>query len=278
MTEQWYTERYDGAALQLEIHGRLHHEQSPWQLIEVFETTTFGRLLTLDGLVMLTSRDNFIYHEMMAHPALYSHARPQDVAIIGGGDCGVLQQVLRHDGVQRVVQVELDERVTRVAEQYFPELCSDNGDPRACLSFTDGIAWMETQPADALDVIILDTTDPVGQAARLFSEDYYRACFQALRPGGVLVVQSESPLFNQDLIGDIRRRMGAAGFTAVKTLHFPQYTYPSGWWSATLAGKDNDLEGFRKRDALNKGFVTHYYHAGMHAASQILPQFMLDGL
>jgi len=274
----WYTERYDGAALQLEIRQRLHRERSPWQLIEVFETTAFGRLLTLDGLVMLTSRDNFIYHEMMAHPALYSHPDPCDVAIIGGGDCGVLQQVLRHGEVQRVSQVELDERVTRVAEQYFPELCSDNGDPRARLLFTDGITWMERQPAAAFDIIILDTTDPVGQAARLFSEGYYRACFQALRPGGVLVAQSESPLFNLDLIRDIRRRMIAAGFEAVGTLHFPQMTYPSGWWSATLAGKANDLRGFRERDALRKGFATRYYHAGMHAASQALPQFMLEAL
>jgi len=137
---------------------------------------------------------------------------------------------------------------------------------------------MENQPAAAFDVIILDTTDPVGQAARLFSEDYYRACHRALRPGGVLAVQSESPLFNLDLIRDIRQRMGAAGFDAINTLQFPQYTYPSGWWSATLAGKANDLEGFREHDALNKGYTTRYYHAGMHAASQTLPQFMLNGL
>jgi len=278
MSLDWYTERYDGSALQLQVSSRIHHEQSPWQTIEVFETTHFGRLLTLDGLVMLTSRDNFIYHEMLAHPALFSHTQPRDVAIIGGGDCGVLQQVLQHEEVQRAVQVELDERVTRVTEQYFPELCSANEDPRAELLFTDGIAWMETRQAESLDVIILDTTDPVGQAARLFSEDYYRCCQQALRPGGVLVVQSESPLFNQGLIRDIRQRMGAAGFEAVSTLHFPQYTYPSGWWSATMAGKDCQLDSFRERAALNKGFATRYYNAGIHSASQALPQFLLDAL
>ncbi len=275
---QWYTERYDGSALQLQVSSRIHHERSPWQTIEVFETTDFGRLLTLDGLVMLTSRDNFIYHEMLVHPALYTHACPRAVAIIGGGDCGVLQQVLHHDEVRSAVQVELDERVTRVAEAYFPELCSDNDDPRAQLLFIDGIAWMEQRPAADLDVIILDTTDPVGQAARLFSEDYYRACHRALRPGGILVAQSESPLFNLDLIRDIRRRMSSAGFEAVSTLHFPQYTYPSGWWSVTLAGKGNDLEGFREDAVLNEGLATRYYNAGIHMASQALPQFMLEAL
>src|SRR5439155_10962993 len=121
---------------------KLHEEQSAYQRIEIYQTETFGKLMTLDGLVMVTDRDNFIYHEMMSHPALYSHPCPTRVLIIGGGDCGTLREVLKHPTVELAEQVELDERVTRVAERFFPDLCESNRDPRARLHFADGIAWV----------------------------------------------------------------------------------------------------------------------------------------
>ena len=129
----WYTEQWadQAAAISLKIADKLHDEQSPYQRIEIYETEGFGTLMTLDGLVMLTDRDNFIYHEMLSHPALLTHPHPQKVLIIGGGDCGTLREVLKHDSVTEAQQVELDERVTRVAEIYFPELCQSNTDTRA---------------------------------------------------------------------------------------------------------------------------------------------------
>src|SRR5690606_27420445 len=143
----------------------------------------------IDGCVMLTSRDNFLYHEMMSHPALFTHSNPRRVVVIGGGDCGTLREVLRHKEVEQAVQVEIDERVTRLAEQYFPELCESNHDPRAQLVFGDGIQYMKDCAPDSVDVVIVDSTDPVGPAEGLFNEAFYASCLRALRQGGLLVQQ-----------------------------------------------------------------------------------------
>ena len=276
LDENWFTEAAHGLGMSLEIREKLHEEQSPYQKIEIYETTSFGRLMTLDGLTMLTSRDNFVYHEMMSHPALFNHPNPKDVAIVGGGDCGTLREVLKHDSIQSAIQIELDERVTRVSEQFFPELCESNGDPRATLLFEDAIAWMTNAQPESLDIIILDTTDPVGQAKRLFAEPFYSDCGNALREGGIMVAQSESPLLNLDLIQDMRHEMQKAEFTEIQTIHFPQVTYPSGWWTATLARKGQRFGDFREQMARHKTLPTRYYNADLHRASAALPQFMLD--
>lgn len=276
LDNNWFTETADGFGLSLKIRTRLHEEQSGYQRIEVFETESFGKLLTLDGLVMLTSRDNFVYHEMLSHPALFRHPAPRDVIVVGGGDCGTLREVLRHDGVRSATQIELDERVTRICEQFFPELCEANEDPRATLLFQDAIAWMQEAAPASADVILLDTTDPVGQASRLFGEAFYRDCFRVLREGGIIVAQSESPLFDLELLGEIRQGLHRAGYDSVQTLPFPQCTYPSGWWSATMAGKNIDVtmaEALRPCDV-----ATRYYNTALHQGTLALPQFMLDEL
>ncbi|MGC8466831.1 MAG: polyamine aminopropyltransferase [Acidithiobacillus sp.] len=275
-TELWYSERYEahGAALSLKVTGVLHREKSPYQEIEIFETEHFGTLMTLDGLVMLTDRDNFLYHEMMSHPALFSHPKPARVLIIGGGDCGTLREVLRHPEVERVDQVELDERVTRVAERFFPELCAKNDDPRAHFYFQDGIEWVQRVPSQSYEVIIIDSTDPVGPAAGLFSPEFYAACLQALSEPGILVAQTESPLLHADLIRQCQERMGAVGFDAVNSLYFPQFCYPSGWWSATLGRRGLELDSFRRKDAEAMTGL-RYYHADLHGAAQVPPAFLL---
>ncbi len=274
----WFTEVCDeaGTAFSLRVTRQLHTERSRYQTIEVYETSHFGNLLVLDGFVMLTARDNFIYHEMMSHPALYTHPQPKRVLVIGGGDCGCLAEVLRHGDVIAAELVELDERVTRVSEQFFPELCASNNDPRASLHFTDGVAWVAQADAGTYDIIIVDSTDPIGQAARLFQEPFYASCRRALGDAGVLVVQSESPLIHCALIHSMRAEMGKAGFQRVSTLHFPQCTYPSGWWSATLAGGERPHAEFRAADAQAKIFTTRYYNADMHRAALAQPTFMQE--
>jgi len=280
LDSSWYTEQWagQGSAISLKVVKKLHDEQSPYQRIEIFETETFGRLMTLDGLVMVTDRDNFVYHEMMSHPALFTHPNPKRVLIIGGGDCGTLREVLRHSTVEVAEQVELDERVTRVSEQYFPELCEKNSDPRARLLFTDGIQWVADAQPDTYDVIIVDSTDPVGPAAGLFSETFYRNCLRALRPRGIVVGQSESPLFHPDLIVSMHQAMRAAGFDDTVTLQFHQVTYPSGWWSNTMACKGGSLSGFREDAARGRDFPTRYYNAAIHLAARSLPEFLVQRL
>lgn len=272
----WFTEvcAEAGSAFSLRVTKKLHTERSRYQTIDVYETSRFGNLLVLDGFIMLSARDNFIYHEMMVHPALYTHPHPRRVLVIGGGDCGCLHEVLKHSGVIAAELVELDERVTRVSERFFPELCTANDDPRASLHFTDGVEWVAQADPGAYDVIIVDSTDPIGQAARLFQAPFYASCRRALGNEGMLIVQSESPLIHLELIQSIRAEMGTAGFQRVSSLHFPQCTYPSGWWSATLAGGQLPHAEFREPDARAKMFTTRYYNADIHRAALAQPSFM----
>lgn len=275
LDQNWFTEVGDstGIAFSLRINGKLHDEQTPYQRIEIYDTTDFGRLMTIDGYIMLTQRDNFLYHEMLSHPVLYTHVNPKNVLVIGGGDCGTLSEVLKHESVKAAVQVEIDERVTRLAERYFPELCRANDDPRARLVFGDGIKWVTDAEPESYDVIIIDSTDPIGPAAGLFSEPFYRDCFRALRPGGIIAQQSESPLLHMKLISAMRKAMRQAGFNDFLTLNFPQCVYPSGWWSTTLAGKGASLRNIRDQDIADKSFDTRYYNLAMHQACMAQPEF-----
>jgi spermidine synthase len=280
MSEQsnWFNEQHDysGSSIGFRIKQRLHAEKTPFQTIEIYDTTDWGKLMVIDGCTMVTTRDNFFYHEMMSHPALFTHPRAKRVVIIGGGDCGTLREVLKHDEVESAIQVEIDERVTRLAEKYFPELCESNNDPRAQLLFIDGIKWMAECAAETLDVIIVDSTDPIGPAEGLFNEAFYQSCLEALRPGGILVQQSESALVHLALLKSIRKAMKGAGFHALRTLTFPQPCYPSGWWSATLARKGVDLEDFRERGAEMKQFDTKYYNVDVHKAALAMPEFLRE--
>jgi len=273
LDDSWFSEPYDltGSAFSLKIKAKLHDEQSQFQHIEIYETQTYGRLMVFDGCVMLTSMDNFIYHEMMSHTALQSHANPQDVLIIGGGDCGTLREVLKHDSVKRCVQVDIDERVTRVTEMFFPELCDSNNDKRAELLFEDGIHYVANCKAEQFDIVIIDSTDPVGQAARLFGREFYSDCQRITRNGGVLVAQSESPLKQLDLIKSMSNNMSSAGYSNTHTVEFPQSCYPTGWWSCTLAGKSNDLKELRE---LPLSVATKYYTTDSHRGSLTMRPFM----
>lgn len=280
MSDNWFTEVCDagGTAFSLRITERLADVQTEYQHIEIFDTTDFGKLMVIDGFVMLTSRDNFIYHEMMSHPVMFTHAQPKDVLIVGGGDCGTLREVLRHESVESVVQVDIDEQVTRLAEKYFPELCESNHDSRASLVFDDAIQWVKNAQPESLDIIIVDSTDPVGPAKGLFSETFYRDCLKALRPGGLIVQQSESPLLHMQLLCDMHAAMRSAGYADVKSLQFPQPVYPSGWWSATMACKDGKISGLREDDVAAKYFFGRYYSAEIHRAAFAMPPFFTKAL
>jgi spermidine synthase len=271
---QWFTEQVPWAetAFSLKIKQKVHEEQSEFQHLEIYETETFGHLMVIDGCTMVSTRDNFFYHEMMSHPALYTHPNPKRVWIIGGGDCGTLKEVLKHTTVEQAVQIDIDERVTRLAEIYFPELCESNNDPRAELKFIDGIKWVKDAAPDSVDLIIVDSTDPIGPAEGLFSDEFYRDCFNCLSENGMVVQQSESALYHMKLIGEMRNSMNSAGFSHLQTLFFPQCIYPSGWWSATIASKA-DLTTFREQDSANKPFDTVYYNVDIHKASLAQPEF-----
>lgn len=275
-SRKWFTEvcPEGGSAFSIQIKEKIFEEQTPFQKLEIFETEFFGKLMTLDGLVMLTELDNFIYHEMLTHPALFTHPHPRRVAIIGGGDCGCLREVLRHSEVRSAELIEIDERVTRASERFFPELCQFNNDPRAVFHFTDGIQWMKKADVGNYDVVVVDSTDPVGLAAGLFDTEFYSDCYRALSDDGILIAQSESPLFHMEIIRTVRRNMGAAGFDHLATLNFPQCTYPSGWWTVTLASKRVAPESFRQMASSEKPLATRYYHSEIHRGALYPPDFI----
>jgi spermidine synthase len=266
-------------ALELGPGGRLHRERSDYQTIEVFDTTWFGRAMVIDGFLMLAERDNFLYHEMLAHPVLFSHRDPRRVLIVGGGDCGTLREVCKHDGIEAVTQVDIDERVTRVAEEYFPALCAANSDPRVRLAFDDGIQWVRDTPDASLDVIIVDSTDPVGPGEALFTEAFYRECHRALAEGGLIVQQSESPLAHlAAIIAPMYRNLASAGFGQPTSFHFPQPVYPTGWWTATAARKGGAVTFERAGAAEASALHTEYYTADIHRGAMAQPAFVQRAL
>lgn len=275
----WFTEAVpeQGSAYSLKLgQGQLLEQvQSPYQKIEIFDTQSFGKLMVIDGYIMLTSRDNFLYHEMMSHPVLFSHPDPRRVLIIGGGDCGTLKEVLKHATVELVQQVDIDEQVTRLSEKYFPELCESNGDARAELHFEDGIKWVSDAAAGFYDIIIVDSTDPVGPGEVLFTPEFFINCHRALADDGLLVQQSESPLLHaESIILPMHKNMRRSGFESTQTLHFPQPCYPSGWWSCTMAAKSGLIPQFRADSVENREFINHYYNVDIHRASTALPEFL----
>lgn len=273
LDHSWFTEAIDATGTAFSLKAKkIHSEQTPYQQIEIFETETFGKLMTIDGCTMVSTRDNFLYHEMMSHPALNSHPNPETVVIVGGGDCGTLREVLKHVEVKSATQVEIDERVTRLSEIHFPELCDKNSDPRATLFFGDGIQWMKDVAPGSIDVIIIDSTDPVGPAEGLFGKKFYLDCIKALKPNGMLVQQSESPLLHLELIKEMHSAMRAVGFAETTLLHFPQVIYPSGWWSGSIAFKQagTKVSRLEHADALD----TQFYNRDTHAGAFALPTFV----
>ncbi len=275
LDKDWITEICEdgGSAFSLKGGEKVFEQQSPFQKVEVFKTETYGKLMLIDGCTMVSTRENFLYHEMMSHPVLFSHHAPKRVAIIGGGDCGTLREVLKHPEVEKAVQIDIDEVVTRASEQHFPELCELNADPRAELLFIDGIQWMKDAPAGSLDIIIVDSTDPIGPGEVLFTPEFYNACFNALDDGGLVIQQSESPLIHMAILERMYRSLKTARFADARTLFFPQPIYPTGWWSATIGAKNTQLDGFRRADAENKPFETTYYNVEIHQAAFAQPEF-----
>lgn len=277
ISKKWFTEECTecGTAFSLEINEKLHEEQTPFQKIEIYSTKNFGNLMVINGFVMLTERDNFIYHEMMTHPTLFSHANPTNVIIIGGGDCGTLREVAKHTCLKKITQIEIDECVTKLAKNYFPSLCESNDDPRINLVFEDAIKWMQLAQDDSIDIIIVDSTDPIGPAKGLFSTPFYQSCIRALKSDGLLVQQSESPLAHFDsIIKPMHTCMRQAGFALTDLIYFPQPSYPTGWWTATIAGKGDRVLFSREQEVKELDFSTQYYNHAIHQASFATPQFI----
>ncbi len=268
----WFVENYDDrASLGLKVVEKLHEEQSMFQKIEVFKTAFFGNLLTLDGLVMLSEKDEFVYHEMITHMPLCTHPKPERVLVVGGGDGGAIREILRHPSVKEAVLCEIDERVVRVCQKYFPGTSSKLEDPRVRLAFEDGFKFIDSYE-NYFDVIITDSSDPIGPGVELFKVNYYKLVKKALKKDGIMVSQSESPWFYEDTMRSMTGAMCEV-FKNVQTYTAMIPLYPSGFWTISFASDTHRLENFDQNRSEEIAKTSKYYNPGIHRGALALPNF-----
>jgi spermidine synthase len=268
----WYIEEeVSGFRLGFEIVETLHEEQTGLQHVQVHQTRSFGRLLVLDDCVMLTEHDEFIYHEMLAHVPLFTHPEPRRLLVVGGGDGGTLREAARHPTLEQIVLCEIDPRVTAVAREWFPALRPGLEDPRVQILHRDAAEYIREQ-ARAFDVILVDSTDPVGPAAALFEQDFFEEARQALRDErGILAAQGESPHLQREQVRQLHAALGAVfPRTWLYQAHIPMY--PSGWWSFALATLGLDPQATEVHERIRAAALpTRYHCADVHRAAFALP-------
>ncbi len=237
---EWFTETlHPGWRQQIKVSKVLFHDQTEHQDLILFESPQWGRVLALDGVVQTTTGDEFAYHEMLVHPAILAHGRVRSVCIVGGGDGGTLREVVKHATVQRIVKAELDPGVIEFCKTYLPTL-SDGAfdDPRLEVSFGDAATFM-ARVGERFDVILVDSTDPIGPGAALFTEPFYRDCKRRLNDGGILVTQAGNPAMAAQELADVMARQRAAGFADVDFLLTVVPTYVGGFMALGWASDDS---------------------------------------
>ncbi|MGM0589552.1 MAG: polyamine aminopropyltransferase [Bacteroidota bacterium] len=275
-----FTEYYEGkTGITFGVNRVLFSESTPYQKVEVLETDSWGRLLTVDDMVMLSEQDEFVYHEMIAHVPLNSHPKPEKVLIVGGGDGGTAREVLRHEQVTSVDLVEIDEAVVRASQEFLRGV-GEFDDPRLTVTIEDGIHWVEDHK-QSYDVIIVDGSDPVGPAEGLFNRSFFESCYNALHEQGILVAQSESPWVQHyhEPIRHIYHIMDELFDLAKLYLsHIP--LYPTGMWAMTYACKGQlDPLSVETEDRVANFMAKHgehlrYYNQDIHHSTFALPQFV----
>lgn len=273
----FYEDQSPDLRIGLRVRSVVHHEKSPYQEILVVDTDEWGRMLALDNIIQTNEVTEFVYHEMMAHVALFAHPNPERVLVVGGGDGGVIREVVKHPTVREAVLAEIDEAVIEAARRYLPSISSGLDDARARIAVGDGIAHVAASP-DTYDVIIVDSTDPIGPAVGLFSEEFYRSAHQALRDGGLFVAQTESPFYNADLIRRVQQALrNVFPWSGMYWGAVPEY--PGGFWTMSIGSKGGDprqVPAGRYEERRFDTFATKYYAPDVHGAAFVLPPFALE--
>jgi spermidine synthase len=271
--ELWFTEKQtNNFGITAKINKTLHTEQTEFQKLDMVETEEFGNMLILDGMVMTTQKDEFVSHEMVAHVPLFTHPNPENVLVVGGGDGGVIREVLKHPSVKKATLVEIDGKVIEYSKQYLPEIAGKLEDPRVEVKVDDGFLHI-AQSENVYDVIMVDSTEPVGPAVNLFTKGFYAGISKALKEDGVFVAQTDNPWFTPELITNVQRDVKEIfPITRLYTANIP--TYPSGLWTFTIGSKKHDpLEV--SEDRFHE-IDTKYYTKELHKAAFVLPKFVAD--
>lgn len=260
-----------------EVDQMIYQEKSDFWEISIFDNKLFGRVVAMDGIIQLTEADEFIYHEMMSHVALLSHPNPKSVLIIGGGDGGLLREVLRHKNLDKIIQVEIDPTMIELSKKYLPNVSQGAFDnPRATIVIEDAAVYVQ-DTEEKFDVVICDTNDPKGPAAVLFSKEFYGNCKRVLNPGGILICQNGVPFMQKDEITTTRENR-LPHFKHVEFFTAPVPTYVGGFMAFGWASdKRHRVSTKTLHDRLLKlDGKMKYYTPGIHKAAFALPQYMLD--
>jgi len=278
MTGDWFSETlYPELQQRLQVTRVLHESKTRFQDVMVFENPRFGRVLTLDGVVQTTELDEFAYHEMMTHVPIFAHGNAKRVAIIGGGDGGALEEVLKHDVIERAVMVEIDGEVVEICRRYLPDISGNAfDDSRAQLIIDDGVNFMK-ETVETFDVIIVDSTDPMGPSTPLFGGDFYGDCKDHLSENGIIVTQSGVTFMQEDEARNTYARMRPIYTDA--TLYLTQVpTYGAGYmtlgWGCRSAVPRRTPADIIERRVAAAGFQTRYYCPAIHQACFALPAYI----
>jgi spermidine synthase len=250
-----------------EVSRILYSGKSRFQEIMVFENPFFGRVLVLDGVVQITERDEFFYHEMLVHVVMNSHPDPKRVVVIGGGDGGTVREVLKHKSVEKVYFIEIDEEVINVSKKFFPSVASGMKDKRVEIKCMDGAEFVKGRKAD-IDLVIVDSTDIVGFAKSLFTKKFFRSVTNGLTPKGMFVSLSESLHFHKEIVVEVQETMRSV-FPVVDLYTAPIATYAGNWWTFSVGSMSLDPREIRRNVRIN----TKYYGPDIHRCA-FLPESM----
>lgn len=245
------------------------------QELLIFTNPFFGRVLALNGVVQLTERDEHFYHEMLAHVALHSHPHAADALIIGGGDGGTLREVLKHDTIRKAVLVELDREVIEASKEHLPTLSSGFADPRAEIIEAEGSDFL-SRMEEQFDVIIIDSTDPVGPAASLFTSQFLNRAFSALKADGMFVAQTESLHFHRAFVRQVQQKL-AAIFRVVDLYAVPIATYAGNWWTFSIASKTHNPRDVRRKHSVSTKYYAEDVHRHAFLPESLYGKLMSEG-
>ena len=278
--EFWFTEEHsDDVRFSMRIKRHLFSRQTPYQQIDIFESVEFGKVLILDDSVVITEKDEFIYHEMMVHVAMAAHPAIRNVLVIGGSNGGVVRELIKYPTLERIDVVEADEELFRACRLHFPKLTKSLDDPRINIKVSDGMKYVRKNNG-IYDLILIDSTDPFGPNEPLFTREFYGNCFTALNADGILVTQQESPFYPKTaeaMVKAVARMHQLFPIVRVYQAHIP--SYPSGLWLFSFASKTihpfHDLE-IRAWEALK--LTTRYYNGDIHTGCFALPNTIKEDL
>lgn len=278
--ELWFTENHtDNVRFSIKIDRQLVNVQSKYQQIDIFDTKEFGKVFALDGYIMLTEKDEFIYHEMIVHIPMAVNPQIKNVLVIGAGDGGTIRELTKYDTIEHIDMVEIDAKVVEVCREYLPQTACKLDDPRVEIFYQDGLKYVRRKE-NQYDLIIVDSTDPFGPGEGLFTKEFYGNCYRALKEDGILINQHESPFYMNDAMAASKTHTKIASvFPISQVYQFHMPTYPSGHWLFGFASKKfNAVKDLKAEEWNRLGIITSYYNTELHKGAFALPNYVINML